>query len=340
MRAELIGPHDDRWTSFLERVEHDFYHLPKYVEVSARQDHGEPRAMLVEDGDRQLLLPLIVRPIQGSAALDATSPYGYPGTLLTRTDDRAFERDALLAAAASLADLGVVSVFVRLHPLLNADPPRDVGTVVTHGQTVTVDLRLPPETLWSQTRRNHRQQIMQAIRAGFTPSVDERWAHFEGFKRLYRNTMEHRAASAYYFFDDAYFDGLRAALDGRIHLAVVTLDGEVAAAGLFVETRGLVQMHLTGHDDRFSAFQPMKLLFHHVREWTRQRGDRLLHLGGGRGGCDDSLYHFKAGFSPLRQPFCSLRMVTRDLEYRVLVTRAQKELNPADLSGSFPLYRR
>jgi lipid II:glycine glycyltransferase (peptidoglycan interpeptide bridge formation enzyme) len=113
----------------------------------------------------------------------------------------------------------------------------------------------------------------------------------------------------------------------------------IAAAALFVETGGIVQMHLTGHDERHAAHQPMKLLFHHVREWTKGRGDRLLHLGGGRGGEDDSLFHFKAGFSPIHQPFSSLRLVIRPTVYADLVTARDPSLDPADMSGHFPLYR-
>jgi lipid II:glycine glycyltransferase (peptidoglycan interpeptide bridge formation enzyme) len=233
-----------------------------------------------------------------------------------------------------------VSLFVRLHPLLNVNPPQGVGTLVQHGNTVVVDLSLPVETLWSQTRRNHRQQIKQSIKAGYSASVDESWVHFEAFKAQYRSTMKHRSAAAYYFFEDGYFDRLRTALGDSIHLGVATVDDVVAASGLFVETNGIVQMHLTGHDDRFSAYQPMKLLFHHVGEWAKEHGHRLLHLGGGRGGCDDSLYHFKAGFSPLRRPFFSLRMVVREAEYRRLTSTTHPDLDPGDMTGSFPVYRR
>ena len=244
-----------------------------------------PCALLVEDGPRSLLLPLVMRTIDGGGR-DACSPYGYPGPIVTGGADRQFEREALLAGVRLLHDEGVVSLFIRTHPLLNPEPPDGVGVVVRHGDTVSVDLTLPADVQWSQTRRNHRQQIRRALDAGYVVSVDEDWQHFDAFKSLYRLTMEQRSADAYYFFDDTYFEALRQALGDRVHVATATKGGIVAAAGMFVETGGLVQMHLTGHDERLAADQPMKLVFHHVRTWCTERGDRVLHLGGGRGGAE------------------------------------------------------
>jgi lipid II:glycine glycyltransferase (peptidoglycan interpeptide bridge formation enzyme) len=253
--------------------------------------------------------------------------------------DAAFVREALLAGVRRLDDEGIVSLFIRMHPLLNPDPPDGVGTIVRHGDTVCVDLTLSADDLWSQTRRNHRQQIRQALEAGYIPSIDEGWQQFEAFKSLYRSTMERHSADAYYFFDDSYFDAMRGALGDRLHIAVAVKDGVVAAAGMFVENDGIAQMHLTGHDERYAADQPMKLVFHHVRTWCAERGDRVLHLGGGRGGAEDSLFHFKAGFSPLRRPFHTIRVVVRETEYARLVAARDPDLDPGDLAHRFPLYR-
>jgi hypothetical protein len=337
LRASLVGPEARAWATALGRAPHDFYHLPGYVRVSARHDGGEPCAVVVDDGDRGLLLPLVIRQVEGGGG-DARSPYGYPGPLAIGRPDPAFEGEALLAAVGVLEEIGVVSLFIRMHPLLNPEPPAGVGTCVRHGDTVSVDLTLPETVQWHQIRRNHRQQIRQALEAGYVASIDHEWRHGQDFKALYRSTMQHCAAHAYYSFDDVYFEELRQALGETLRIAVVMKDGVVAAAGLFVETGGIVQMHLTGQDDRFLADHPMKLGFHHVRTWCSERGDRVLHLGGGRGGAEDSLFHFKAGFSPLRHPFHTLRVVIREAEYAKLVAARDPSLDPQDLTGPFPLY--
>jgi len=238
-----------------------------------------------------------------------------------------------------LRGAGVVSAFVRLHPLLNPVPPTGIGTLVRHGETVSIDLTLPTEELWAQTRLNHRRDITRAVRLGYVARMDEDWRHLESFKHLYRATMLSRSAAPFYFFEDAYFDGLRDALGENLHLCVVEKDGVIAAAGLFVETNGIVEYHLSGTGDAFRMVQPTKLMMHFVRGWAKDRGNQVLYLGGGVGGDCDSLLQFKIGFSPLRHPFATLRMVTDEREYGRLVAARDPQLDPDARSGFFPLYR-
>ncbi len=339
MRSRILRPGEGPWASFLEDVPHDFYHLPAYVELCAAQEGGEARALHVQDGQRAMLLPIIVRPIP-KGGHDASSPYGYPGPLLNGTEDRGFLEDALAEGIRELESEGLVSLFVRMHPLLNRAQPTGIGVLVRHGDTVAIDLTLPSDALWSQTRRGHRYDINRLLKAGHHLGIDTDPPHFETFRHLYRRTMARVSADAYYFFDDAYFDGLQEALGSLLHLAVVEIDGIVAAAGLITETCGIVQMHLEASDERFARLAPGKLIYHGVRSWAKERGDRWFHLGGGLGAADDSSMLFKAGFSPLRQPFHTLRVVISEPEYRRLVTARDPSLDPGDLGGFFPLYRR
>jgi Acetyltransferase (GNAT) domain len=348
MRTELLGVDDARWRSFLAGARHDFYHLPAYVALSASQERGEPAALYVSRGGAAMLLPLIIRPIQDGGR-DATSPYGYPGPLLNGTDDARFMRDALLEGIDLLESVGIVSLFVRLHPLLNREPPIDVGRVVLGGETVSIDLTRTTEELWHQTRAGHRYEINRAIRAGRKAVFDNTWAHYATFKHLYRTTMTRVSAHPYYFFDDAYFDGLRTALGSRLRLCVVEADERVAAAALFVETCGIVQFHLSANDPAFARESLTKLILHFVRSWAKERGDRELHLGGGVGAVADSLLDFKLGFSPRKHPFQTLRVVVNEGKYARLVRLHERELLDARRLGTadgaladhsfFPAYR-
>jgi hypothetical protein len=331
MHISLLAPGDPSWDAMLATTPHDFYHLPSYVALCARQDGAEARALSVDDGSRRLLLPLLLRD-----GLDATSPYGYPGPL----GDSAFTSDALRAGMDHLRSSGIVSVFVRLHPILDPEPPTGVGTLVGHGDTVAIDLTATTEALWSDTRSDHRSQINRALRAGHRAWMDEEWRHYDAFKRIYRATMERVGASDFYHFDDAYFDALRASLGASLHLAVVEIDGAIAAAGLFVETDGLVEFHLSGTEEAFLKDRPTKLMLHSVRSWAKDRGDRVLHLGGGVGGAHDSLFDFKAGFSKGRHPFHTLRLVCDPERYAELVRANDPDADPTDLTGFFPAYRR
>ena len=339
LKSRLLDVAAPQWDSFLRETQHDFYHLPAYVALCAAQERGEARALFVTDDKRSMLLPLIVRGIPGSDRPDATSPYGYPGPLVSGTDDPEFLSEALAAGMAALRDEGIVSTFVRLHPLLNALPPGGVGEVVLHGETVSVDLMLPQATRWAQMRDNHRRDIKKAVNHGLVARMDLTFAQYGAFKRIYRETMDRRSAAPYYLFRDEYFDGLREALGDRLSLCVVERGDAVAAAGLFVETGGIVQYHLGGTDGALVGLEPSKLMIHFACDWAKEHGNRLLHLGGGVGGATDSLLYYKAGFSPLRHPFRTLRIVIDAAEYRRLVDAQDPLLDPEMVRGFFPAYR-
>ena len=127
------------------------------------------------------------------------------------------------------------------------------------------------------------------------------------------------------------------ALAEQLHLCTVLApDGTVASAGLFFEHDGIIHYHLGATAEEHLRRAPSKLMFDHVRRWGQERGARVLDLGGGVGGAEDSLFLFKAGFSPLRARFHTLRLVI-DAERYARLTGAE---HIADLSGYFPAYRR
>ena len=106
--VSLLEPGDAAWDAILEVTRHDFYHRPGYVELCARQERAQARALYVDDGQHRLLLPL-------RSATDWMRP------LRTATRPRvnhATAAEALRAGVDHLHDLGIVSVFVRLHPIL------------------------------------------------------------------------------------------------------------------------------------------------------------------------------------------------------------------------------
>jgi ribosomal protein S18 acetylase RimI-like enzyme len=337
--ARLLDGDAPEWAAVLRDTRHDFYHLPAYATLCAGFEQGDTKALYIEGAEGRMLLPLVVRRITESEGYDAASPYGYPGPLLNGTDDQGFVSDAFAAGMDLLGAAGVVSLFVRFHPLLNTSYPQGTGVVVRHGETVSIDLTLPEETIWAQMRQNHRRDIKKAVGAGLYARFDPGFERYDAFKRLYRRTMERRSAAAQYLFGDEYFDGLRDALGERLHLCIVECGDAVAAAGLFVETNGIVQYHLGGSDQMLIRAGPMKLMIHYAACWAKGRGNRYLHLGGGVGGVDDSLFDFKLGFSPLRHSFYTLRAVVNEAEFDRLMIASGESRQAQTPDGFFPPYR-
>ena len=334
MHVDLIQPTDRRWRDTLAMIPHDFYHLPEYVSLESSRLRGTAVAAYVEQPGVRLVLPLIRRAIPGSDAFDVVSPYGYPSPI-AQFEDVALVRGAFSAVAQTLREQGFVSMFVRLHPILELPDGAftGLGTLIVHGQTVSIDLRQNEAEQWRGIRARYRTFLNRSARLGHRAFMDDTGEHFDRFITLYLETMRRHNAAPEYFFSRDYLSGLWQQLQGHVHLGVVEVDGLIVCAGLFGESNGIVQYHLSGTEEQALALSPLKILINHARQWATQRGANVLHLGGGLGGAQDSLMHFKAGFSDRRHLFKTWRVVLDEQRYTEL---SGKELGS---TGFFPAYR-
>ena len=142
MRESLLSAASPLWADLLRGMQHDIYHLPGYAALCGRIEGGESHAFVASEGNDTLLVPLIIRQVPsrlcgGQNICDATVPYGYPGPLVSgdcgmRGAGGSFLDRALDALMSSLQTRGVVSAFLRLHPLLPLDT-RGFATVRLRG---------------------------------------------------------------------------------------------------------------------------------------------------------------------------------------------------------------
>jgi Acetyltransferase (GNAT) domain len=335
MHVDLIEPTDRRWHDMLATIRHDVYHLPGYISLESSRLGGTAVAAYVDQPGVRLLLPLIRRATPGGGAFDLVSPYGYPAPI-AQFEDVASIRDAFTAVVHTLRETGFVSMFVRLHPILELpdDALTGSGALVEQGQTVSIDLHQNESEQWHGIRGRFRTSLNRSERLGHRAFMDDTGEHLDRFTALYLDTMRRQNAAAEYFYTRDYLSGLWHELRGHIHLGIVEVDGEVACAGLFGESDGIVQYHLSGTDEKALELSPLKTLINFGRCWATRRGADVLHLGGGVGGAQDSLMQFKGGFSGRRHAFKTWRVVLDEQRY--------EELSGGGSASTdyFPAYRR
>ena len=131
MRESLLSADNPEWTDVLRDMQHDVYHFARYAELCARIENGEPRAFVAVENNDTLFVPLIIRRVptllcEGENVCDITVPYGYPGPLVsgeggTLEAGGSFLDRGLEALVSCLRQQGIVSAFLRLHPLLPLD---------------------------------------------------------------------------------------------------------------------------------------------------------------------------------------------------------------------------
>lgn len=357
MRVTMVAAADPAWEEHLQDLPHDVYHAAGYHRFEQRRGCGEPWLFVAETSGTSVVWPYLLRPVTVRDAptgrTDVTSSYGYCGPLVRGTLP---DEETLRAVRRELAGVWreqqVVSAFARLHPVLdNRDLARDVGPdpgaggegvvdlgdgVVDLGETVSIDCTVPDEEAIAGYAQPLRRHVEKAAARGYRVVEDVGWRQLEEFVRIYDESMDRNAADDFYRFSVEDFRFLRDALSGRVHLLLISVDGEVLAGGVFTQSSGIVQAHLQATATAYLPTSPSKALLDGARRWARAAGYRTLHVGGGRGGRNDSLFRFKREFSKRRHPFAIGRWVVDHDAYHELCRQAGP-VNPG--SDYFPAYR-
>ncbi|MBI3695318.1 MAG: GNAT family N-acetyltransferase [Acidobacteria bacterium] len=320
------------WSLWLEPVAHDFYHTAAYHRFSEESGEGEGFLAVYGSRERFLAWPYLLRPL--GSLRDITSVYGYSGPLAfgCRSYDDLFLNRARREIRELWRSQQAVSAFTRLHPLL--ENHCWAGDANACGSTVSIDLTLDEAAIWHDYQPGLRNRIHHGRRLGLATEIDDTWRRLEDFAGFYQATMLRNHAAPSYFFSVDYFRRLKRALGSSAFLFLTRCGRDIAAAGIFTEYSGIVQNHFSVNNQQYLRLAPSKVLLDDVRRWAKARRNRVFHLGGGRGGRQDSLFAFKAAFSSRHHVFYASRRVLDARTYGSLC-----EGLPVPAASFFPAYR-
>lgn len=283
---------------------HDVYHLSGYVKAFQLHGDGEPMLFCYEDGQLRGINVVMKRDVADDPffagqlpkgeIFDLITPYGYGGWLLEGEGDTA----PLFQAYEEWCEKhNVVSEFVRYHPMLeNAETTKPFYEVVELGNTVFMDLS-SPETIWANLTSKNRNMVRKAQKSGIEIFYGQFPAIYKTFKEIYESTMDHDQAKDYYYFKDAFYDSIRNDLPNEAQVFWAELDGKIIAASIMLSANGYVNYHLSGSLREYQNLAPSNLLLYKAALWGCHHGYRSLHMGGGVGSKEDSLYKFKSAFN-------------------------------------------
>ncbi len=323
-------------------VEHDFYHEASYHAFCQQRGDGIAHLALYQEGSSVLLWPYLLRRVEGLGTHynDVTSVYGYPGPFASDSSGH-FVSNGLRAIKELWRKQNVVTAFTRLNPLLGNHALLVRGTPAEAcGSTIAIDLTRPPDEIRRGYGKSLKYRINVARRSGVIVEHDAGLKQLARFIEIYEQTMMRNQASPSYFFDRDYFERLFEAFPNRAHLFTAFHEGTMVAGSVFVETDGIVEYHLSATASRYLQLSPIKLLLDEVRQWAAGRGNKCLHLGGGRGAQRDSLFAFKASFSNNQLPFFVWKDVLQPDVYEDLCRRhSRTHQNGLQTSSYFPAYR-
>ncbi len=341
---------ESQWHDVLGHMKaFDFYHLPSYHKLAEMHGEGVAELFVYREEEYVIAIPLILRSISAISGLeqvekglnDATSVYGYSGPISSHENvPGSVLNNFRESLKQKLLSKNIVSLFTRLHPLLNQKQLlTGLGSIVNNGKTVSIDLSQPEETQLAQYRKDHRAGIRKLRDIGATCEIDPDLTHLDSFIELYSRNMERVGAKAEYFFPRSYYEKLLNTSDATATLFICSIQGEIASSSIILRCGPIIQYHLSATSEKYLKNAPIKLLLDTVRHWGSEQGATTLHLGGGLGSNEDALFLFKAGFSHIRHDFLTWRWILLENEYNALTLR--KSMSDETINdGFFPAYRK
>jgi len=323
-RAELLEDRGDA------AVDDQFFRSRPFLDAE-----GVTHTLRIESDQGELLTPLIVRDIPGTAERDAVSPYGYPGLIVGSGGDpvRTLSRrrpvrvtpapPTLDPESIDFSATGLVTIFIR-----HALGPSPLAGATERNVVQIADPELPPKS-----RPSDRRQVRRNLEAGYSlelvPGGDTTSEERASFLDVYEQTMRRTDAAPHYFFGAAYFDRVLEADRTWLALALAP-DGPLAAASIAAVSDGCLHYYLSGSADSHLRAAPMKNVVTRLVEHAGELG-LPLNLGGGISP-GDALEEFKRGFANRQQAWLTSELVCDEQAYAQLSAGR-------DAGAFFPAYR-
>lgn len=337
----------------------DAYHRSGYVNSCRIHGDGEPLLLYYEGEGLRAMNVVMKRDIHDFAPLeevcgpgeycDYSTPYGYGGMLIEAQEGRdgpdddkgAVSGESALTAVAGAyrrfcVSEKVVSEFVRFHPLLENDRcGRYFFEVEAKGPTASIDLS-SHDVIWNKMDGKHRNRVRKAMASQITvrESLDE--VNVRQFRLLYEETMDRDQARPYYYFSDAYYESMCRDFKGFCTVFCAEMEGVTIATAVILHGARYAHYHLVGTRADYQKYSPASLLVYEAAKWAMEAGCERLHLGGGLGAREDSLYRFKKKFN--REPphiFSVGRKIYNQTIYEKLTATRKFDHMP----DYFPVYR-
>ncbi|MDO9497357.1 MAG: GNAT family N-acetyltransferase [Nocardioides sp.] len=316
----------------------DVYFSEGYGRAEEAAGAGEWLRLEAHEGRWQM--PVHIR--REGGFVDAVSPYGYSGIYAAPGLDADSCATAWEGVAATLRQMGVLSLFLRQSPFYSPElPPQAVRLNQPH-PTVCIPVG-SEDDVWKGMAGRCRTSCRKAEKLGVTGAVRAATAQdlrpSSAFRRLYEGAMLRREATQRYFFPDAYYERLKEALQGNLLLAEARdQSGDVVASTLLLRHGRRLHYHLSGSDPAAGRLGATNLLLWEAARWACSNSLDEFHLGGGVTD-RDSLFRFKESFGGTLLDYSTHGITLDPVGFRDAVVRRSHELErPFDSVLNDPYY--
>ena len=273
---------------------------PDYVRCdSIRSDALTPVYWCAEDKENRLLFSFHLWHDDALGISDIETSYGYGGPI-SNSQDPDFKERVKYGFGAWARDSGVLTEFLRLHPLVNHEQWY-WGSTAHNRSTVVMNLE---KDLFGQYQSRRRNDIRKGISEGIQSERVTSEYMCNVFPSMYAENMTRINAEEFYQFGLPYMESL---LNSDLADSWIASQNDTPVAAAIIlrsDAAGAIEYHLSARSPDGEKCNSTVTLIHQIAQHYQGESFRQFYLGGGRSGRDDdSLLYFKAGFSEELMPF-------------------------------------
>ena len=351
MLLKITLAESEKWDEIVKSFENfDVYYLSGYTKAFKLHGDGEPILIYYEDDMIRAVNVVMLKDISNDKLFkglinsndyfDISTPYGYGGFLI----EGKINNVSLINLDEEYINFckkkNIVCEFVRYHPVINNSNNNDIYKVVDLGKTITLNL-ISRKQIWEDLSSKNRNVIRKAIKSG----VEIYWSRdknlIEKFIPMYMSTMNKDNASEYYYFSKEYFESILYDLKYNSLIFYAVYENKIISMSIIIFANKYIHYHLSTSDRKYQSLSATNLLLYEVACWGCENGFKYLHLGGGLGGNEDSLYKFKKAFNKNQETVFSIGKKIFDLDkYDYLLDLRSRDSNFVSKTSFFPQYRK
>ncbi len=314
MAFEILAIDDMRWPDLVCQAAADIFYEPSYCRFVTGGTPHRPIMLLYEDDLGKVFDVTVEKDISSlpffadiadqfsRPPVDLASPdYNSPVVLAEPRDSDELLRRYRRSVDSYCLDMGVVTEFVRFHPL-SESTGICVQFLGAHpgAEMLYVDLRDGYEKAFQRYSRGRKSTVKRAGRegAGFRLSTSSDTDGLAKVHQLYTETMERKGAKSVYLYGFEHFQNMSRYLGDRIVIMQALAGDQVASANIFLLGRKQMWFKYSGLDQRYRASGAHTFMMDRAIHWACEHGFDHFMLGGGVEP-GDSTHASKQGFSHL-----------------------------------------